>query len=136
MVEFDPSKADLDAQREVHRLRLRMRDLVTDSDLGNRAIEARAGFSPGYLAQLLSGNLELKLSHVLAVVTAVGESPARFFRRLHPVAAASGTVDLAEDRDLARVCGFGIESLSRLRRRLERFEDALGGLDVEATEDE
>lgn len=131
MMEEKPARArGTTADRETRRLLGHLRDLVLDTDLPHRTIEHRAGLSPGYLAQLFAGNVDLKMAHVLGVLDAIGLPAASFFRALHPVPSAVRGVDLPADEELASVYGFGIESLERLRERLEHFEDALGGLDM------
>lgn len=107
-----------------------MRDLVADTDLSHRVLERRAALAPGYLAQILGGNIELKMRHVFSILDALGVQPAQFFRSLHAVPTSIEGIDLSLDEDLASVYGFGVESLERLRERLERFESAVGGLDV------
>ena len=118
------------ADRECQRLRQGLRDFVSDTDVPYRVLEDRAGLAPGYLAQILGGNIAITMTHVLRILDAIGTSPSSFFRRLHAVPTAIEGVDLSLDEGLANVYGFGIESLERLRERLERYEDALGGLDV------
>ena len=44
-----------------------------------RSIERQLGLPQGYLGQLLRGNLDLKLKHLLAVLDAIGMEPLEFF---------------------------------------------------------
>src|SRR5215207_455342 len=44
-----------------------------------RSIERQVGMPQGYLGQLLRGNLDLKLKHLLAVLDAIGMEPLEFF---------------------------------------------------------
>jgi transcriptional regulator with XRE-family HTH domain len=47
-----------------------------------RSIERQLGMPQGYLGQLLRGNLDLKLKHLLAVLAAIGMEPLEFFESL------------------------------------------------------
>ncbi len=114
-----------DAQFETRRIIAILRDAVADADLGHSEVESRAGFSPGYLSQLLAANIELKLSHILAILAALEIDAATFFQASFPQRRDAGDIHLPAHHDAASVYGFGIESLASLRQRLERFEDAL-----------
>ncbi len=102
-----------------------LRAWVLDSDLPHRQIEGQAGFSPGYLSQVLAGKIELKLVHIFALLEALDRSPAMLFQSLYGEDADQEVIALPDDRDVASVYGIGIESLERLRARLERCEDVL-----------
>lgn len=129
-----------DSSFETRRVLAHLRDAVEDTDLGHAEIESRAGFSPGYLSQLFAANIELKITHVLALLAALEIDTAAFFQALFPRQRDTGGVHLPAHHDAASVYGFGIESLASLRQRLERFEDALcdlydsGVLDESETE--
>lgn len=127
-----------DAKQEAHRLREQLRVIVCLSSLRHREIEERADFSPGYLSQILSGKVELKFRHVIAILGAVGKAPAELFGELYPPPrrrTAAELLDtlpsgsrLREDpfvAQLAHLFAFGIEALVDLYERLERCEDAL-----------
>ena len=126
-------KAKEEAQRIIQRLRL----AVYMSDLTQREIERRLDFSRGYLSQLLGGSVEMKLWQLLAVLHVIGLDPGDFFADVFP-RRGHETADLAPDTprgarkplslELARLYGFGIESIDDFRERLERCEDALSHL--------
>ena len=111
--------------RETRRVLARLRETIDDTSYSRREVEQRAGFSPGYLAQLFAENIELKMEHVISILIAAGHEPSRFLRALHPVPADGRRLRLPSDQDVASVYGFGIESLASLRERLDRFEGAL-----------
>lgn len=129
-----------------------LQDLIEDSDVPRREIEARSGFTRGYLAQLLCGNIDLKLSHLARILAALGKTPARFFGGLYPVPpprrrGPRSRTRLVVTRDIADIYGCGVESVRELRLRLAHCEEALwelktsGILDdelgsAEGTEDE
>jgi transcriptional regulator with XRE-family HTH domain len=127
----------IDAKQEAHRLLDRLRVIVCLSPLRHREIEQRAGFSRGYLSQILCGNVELKFRHLITILDAVEVSPAELFAELYPRRrrTAAELLDslpsgsrLREDpfvAQLAQLFAFGIEALIDLYERLERCEDAL-----------
>lgn len=114
-----------------------LRRLIKRSDLSQRKIEERAGFSKGYLSQLLAENLDLKVWHVLAILEVLETSPGDFFLELYPSSRypaleefqrLSRPISEGTDRVLEGLYSFGVESLRDLRGRLERCEDAIGQL--------
>ncbi len=121
-------------EAETERILRHLRAQVEDSDLAHREIESCAGFTSGYLSQLLGGHIDLKLVHIFAIMEAVGRDPGVLFRSLYGASVrtteqgVAETLNLPEDRDLASVYGIGIESLGNLRARLERCEDVLTDL--------
>jgi transcriptional regulator with XRE-family HTH domain len=48
-------------------------------DVTNREVESRKGWSHGYLSRILSGNIELRMEHVLDIAGILGMAPAEFF---------------------------------------------------------
>jgi transcriptional regulator with XRE-family HTH domain len=48
-------------------------------DVTNREIESQKGWSHGYLSRILSGNIELRMEHVLDIASILGMAPAEFF---------------------------------------------------------
>lgn len=114
-----------------------LRRLVRASELSQRKIEERAGFSKGYLSQLLAENLDLKVWHLLAILEVLEVSPADFFLQLYPsrrypaleeFQRLSRPLSEKTDRVLEGLYAFGVESLRDLRGRLERCETAIGQL--------
>lgn len=61
-----------------------------------RAVERELGMGAGYLGQLLRGNLDLKLKHLMAVLRVIGMEPEEFFASLY-----SGTFPVASARPAA-----------------------------------
>ena len=48
-----------------------------------RAVERQLGMGVGYLGQLLRGNVDLKVKHLLGVLEAIGMEPEEFFSSLY-----------------------------------------------------
>ncbi len=125
----------MDARSTTLRILESLRLSIYLSKTTQREIERRVGFSRGYLSQLLGGTVDLKLWQLLAILHAIEMEPAAFFAELFPRRRNLEILDRfhrqARDREkplsleLARLYGFGIESVAEFRQRLERCEDAL-----------
>lgn len=112
----------------------RVRLLLFLSESTQRQVEIRAGFSRGYLSQLLAGDVEIKYWQLLAILDAMEIRPAEFFTELFPrrhpalteleaLRRGSGRSSLSQE--LVRLYAFGIESIVDLIERLERCEAAI-----------
>ncbi|HEX2222585.1 MAG TPA: helix-turn-helix transcriptional regulator [Thermoanaerobaculia bacterium] len=54
------------------------------SQLSNREVERRLGWSSGYLSRLFAQDMELKIEHVLNICRAIGFAPGELFRAVFP----------------------------------------------------
>lgn len=110
-----------------------IRRLLKEAGMSQRRLEERAGFSRGYVSQLLGRNLDLKMFHVLAMLDALGEDVGEFFSRTYPSAGKrrraldefqlqSGPLSEEIDEILGRLYKYGVDSLRHLRERLARCE--------------
>lgn len=124
---------------EVRRLRRRLQDLVDDSDVPRWRVDDRLGHAKGYLSQLLAGTIDLRFSHLIGVLDAIGCPPRRFFHFAFPPRLASGQRPrryrrvealLRTDPEVVAVYALGIETVRQLGRRLERCERALEAGDL------
>ncbi|MEM6794104.1 MAG: hypothetical protein AAF725_08975 [Acidobacteriota bacterium] len=117
--------------------------MIKRSEYSQRQVENMAGFSRGYLSQLLAQNLDLKVWHLLAILDLFDESPTDFFARLWPRDPGSARGDslrrFAESsappgdeivESLERLYRVSVDSLGRLRERLERYDGALEELEA------
>jgi transcriptional regulator with XRE-family HTH domain len=120
--------------RILERLRIR----ILRSDLTQRAVESRVGFSRGYLSLLLNGTVELKYWHLLAILHAMELEPSEFFgelfpRRHHPALESLDDVASRSEEgsltfELAGLFGMGLETVVTLRERLALCEEAIDEL--------
>lgn len=104
--------------------------MIRRSELSQRRVEKMAGFSKGYLSQLLAQNLDLKVWHLKIILGVFGQSPVDFFQRLDPEADLPPSLRAFEqsrrplhpeiDDSLEELYGVDPEVLVRLRRRLEQ----------------
>lgn len=119
------------AQENASRVLRALRDAVEDSDLAYAAIEKRAGFARGYLSQLLTGHIELKVHHVFDVLRAIGRRRGAFFAAIFPIEATFVrsspvfTQALRGGFDVVRIYSAGIEAVEGMQPRLRRCERAL-----------
>ena len=132
----------MDTKNETRRLLKRLRWMVQLSEATQHEIEVRAGFSRGYLSQMLNGHVEIKIWHLLTILDTIGVCPADLFFQLFPrrrsrvfevleaFRRSSQSFDRPLVTELARLYGFGIESLEDLEDRLDRCEDVLTMLDA------
>jgi len=129
-------------RREAERILRRLKLLIHLSKPTQREIEERAGMSRGYLSQILGGNVELKLRHLFLVLEALAIEPREFFSQVYPGqrfdafqaieklwVQGSRPSDRQLRLELARLYGFGIETVLELRHRLETCEAALRELE-------
>lgn len=125
-----PPDAVRQAQAETRQALAYLRDLIEDSDLLQRQVEDRAGFSRGYLSQLLNGHIDLKVRHLETLFEALGLLPGQYFGALFPparrrVRRSGPRPELKVSKDVIRIYGFGIAEARELRRRLEQCEERL-----------
>lgn len=128
----------MDPRTETRRVLDALRQLIKQSSLSQRKVEEHAGFSRGYLSQLLAANLDLKLVHIIAILDILEVDPGRFFNRLYPDLRSPALESFKERsrmrsidvrRDLDELYDDGLESLQQLRSRLERCENAVDRLE-------
>lgn len=93
---------------EVRRAAKLLEALIQVTGMSPEELEKRLEASPGYVGRLLSGRVELKLRHVLAILRILEIEPALFFQTLYPEAGpAGGTVQHEELRQRLEVLGLG-----------------------------
>lgn len=93
---------------EVRRAAKLLDVLIQATGVSPEELERRLQASPGYLGRLLSGAVELKLRHILAILRLLEIDPALFFETLYPESGpAGGTVQLDELRHRLELLGIG-----------------------------
>ena len=93
---------------EVRRAAKLLETLIQVTGVSAEELEKRLEASPGYLGRLLSGRVELKLRHILAILRILEIEPALFFQILYPEdGPAGGTVRLDELHSRLEALGFG-----------------------------
>lgn len=124
-----------------------IRRLLKEAGMSQRQLEDRAGFSQGYVSQLLGRNLDLKVKHVLAILDVLDQSLGEFFSRAYPDAKkrrralagfqrASGPLTEEVNEVLGHLYKYGVESLNELRDRLVRCERSVARIEASGILDE
>lgn len=65
---------------DIQRMLTILRSAVRMSQISNREVERRLGWSTGYLSRLLAEDMDLRIEHILDVCRALEFSPGDFFR--------------------------------------------------------
>lgn len=96
---------------EVRRAARLLEALIEAAGMSREELERRLEASPGYVCRILSGRVELKLRHILAILRALEIDSTLFFHTLYPGAGpVGGTVCIEELRQRLKELGFGGES--------------------------
>lgn len=69
---------------EVRRATKLLETVMQAAGLTRKDLDQRLGAGPGYVSQVLTGRMELKLRHVLAILRALDVEPSVFFQTLYP----------------------------------------------------
>jgi len=95
---------------EVRRAAKLLEAMIQATGTSSEELERRLEAAPGYVGRLLSGRVELKLRHILAILRFLEIEPALFFQALYPEAGQTGgTVRLDELRQRLMKMGVGCE---------------------------
>lgn len=93
-----------DEVRQAARL---LESLIQAAGVPEAELEQRLDVSPGYLGRLLSGEIELKLRHILSILRALEVEPALYFESLYPTQAPAGTIRIEDLRQRLDSLGLG-----------------------------
>ena len=69
---------------EVRRATKLLETVMQAAGLTRKDLDQRLGAGPGYVSQVLTGRMELKLRHILAILRALDVEPSIFFQTLYP----------------------------------------------------
>lgn len=69
---------------EVRRATKLLETVMQAAGLTRKELDQRLGAGPGYVSQVLTGRMELKFRHVLAILRALDVEPNVFFQTLYP----------------------------------------------------
>ena len=96
---------------EVRRATKLLETVMQAAGLTRKDLDQRLGAGPGYVSQVLTGRMELKLRHVLAILRALEVEPSVFFQTLYPEdRPSSDTVVMEEFLRRFQKLGFGSQS--------------------------
>ncbi|HYU35544.1 MAG TPA: helix-turn-helix transcriptional regulator [Thermoanaerobaculia bacterium] len=69
---------------EVRRATKLLETVMQAAGLTRKELDQRLGAGPGYISQVLTGRMELKFRHILAILRALDVEPNVFFQTLYP----------------------------------------------------
>src|SRR3954469_13058649 len=69
---------------EVRRATKLLETVMQAAGLTRKDLDQRLGAGPGYVSQVLTGRMELKFRHILAILRALDVEPGLFFQTLYP----------------------------------------------------
>jgi transcriptional regulator with XRE-family HTH domain len=69
---------------EVRRATKLLETVMQAAGLTRKDLDQRLGAGPGYISQVLTGRMELKFRHILAILRALDIDPGIFFQTLYP----------------------------------------------------
>src|SRR3954463_14588011 len=93
---------------EVRRATKLLETVMQAAGLTRKDLDLRLGAGPGYVSQVLTGRMELKFRHVLAILRSLEVEPGVFFQTLYPEnRPATDTVVMEEFLRRFQKLGFG-----------------------------
>jgi transcriptional regulator with XRE-family HTH domain len=93
---------------EVRRATKLLETVMQAAGLTRKDLDQKLGAGPGYVSQVLTGRMELKFRHVLAILRALDVEPSVFFQTLYPEnRPSSDTVVMEEFLRRFQKLGFG-----------------------------
>jgi transcriptional regulator with XRE-family HTH domain len=69
---------------EVRRATKLLETIMQAAGMTRKDLDQKLGAGPGYVSQVLTGRMELKFRHILAVLRALDVEPSVFFQTLYP----------------------------------------------------
>jgi len=82
---------------EVRRATKLLETVMQAAGLTRKELDQRLGAGPGYVSQVLTGRMELKFRHVLAILRALDIEPSLYFQTLYPDARSSSDQTVMEE---------------------------------------
>ena len=84
-------------EEEVRRATKLLETVMQAAGLTRKDLDQKLGAGPGYVSQVLTGRMELKFRHILAILKALEVDPGVFFQTLYPESKPSGDVAMMEE---------------------------------------
>lgn len=84
-------------EEEVRRATKLLETVMQAAGLTRKDLDQKLGAGPGYVSQVLTGRMELKFRHILAILKALEVDPGVFFQTLYPESRPSGDVAMMEE---------------------------------------
>lgn len=113
---------------EIRRATRLLEGLIQATGVSAGELERRLDAAPGYVGRILSGEMELKLRHILAILRALEIEPALFFEVLYPALdPEEGTVRIEDLRQRLERMGFEERSAARPQLGIQELERLVQG---------
>lgn len=95
---------------EVRRATKLLETIMQAAGMTRKDLDQKLGAGPGYVSQVLTGRMELKFRHILAILRALDIEPSVFFQTLYPEdRPASDAVVMEEFLRRFQKLGFGAQ---------------------------
>ncbi|HEY7214985.1 MAG TPA: helix-turn-helix transcriptional regulator [Thermoanaerobaculia bacterium] len=95
---------------EVRRATKLLETVMQASGLTRKDLDQKLGAGPGYVSQVLTGRMELKFRHILAILHALDVEPSVYFQTLYPEnRPPSDAVVMEEFLRRFQKLGFGVQ---------------------------
>jgi transcriptional regulator with XRE-family HTH domain len=82
---------------EVRRATKLLETVMQAAGLTRKDLDQKLGAGPGYVSQVLTGRMELKFRHILAILRALEVDPSVFFQTLYPESRPSSDAVVMEE---------------------------------------
>jgi transcriptional regulator with XRE-family HTH domain len=93
-----------DEVRQTARL---LESLIQAAGVPESELERRLDVSPGYVGRVLSGEIELKLRHILSILRTLEIDSGLFFESLYPTQPLGGTIRMEDLQERLQRLGLG-----------------------------
>lgn len=97
-------------EEEVRQAARLLESLIQAAGASEAELERQLDVSPGYVGRVLSGEIELKLRHILSILRGLEIDPSLFFESLYPTAPPGGTIRMEDLQQ--RLQGLGLDGPS------------------------
>jgi transcriptional regulator with XRE-family HTH domain len=88
---------EMPIEDDVRRATKLLETVMQASGLTRKELDFKLGAGPGYVSQVLTGRMELKMRHILAILRALDVEPSLFFQTLYPEARRSTDQTVMEE---------------------------------------
>jgi transcriptional regulator with XRE-family HTH domain len=82
---------------EVRRATKLLETVMQAAGMTRKDLDQKLGAGPGYVSQVLTGRMELKFRHILAILRALDVEPSVFFQTLYPESRPSSDAVVMEE---------------------------------------
>jgi transcriptional regulator with XRE-family HTH domain len=99
--------SDVTIEDEVRQAARLLESLIQAAGVPESELERRLDVSPGYVGRVLSGEIELKLRHILSILRTLEIEPDLFFESLYPTQPLGGTIRMEDLQQRLERLGLG-----------------------------